>query len=138
MSTGTGLNVSKVNCYAILANPPGLNVTKTNAYAVLASASSPSWPTVDAANGVVGYAYTWSVTPTGATSISLLSGSLPTGLSLSGTTTATISGTPTAAGTYSFTLRATNSYGTADQAFSITIAAASGGSGGGGAWTFAA
>lgn len=137
MSTGTGLNVSKVNCYAVLSNPSGLNVSKCNAYAVMATASAPSWPTVTAANGVVGYSYTWSVTPTGATSISLLSGSLPSGLSLSGTSTATISGTPTTAGTYSFTLRATNSYGTADKAFSITIAAASGG-GGGGAWTFAA
>lgn len=137
MSTGTGLNVSKVNCYAVLANPPGLNVTKTNVYAVLDTASGPSWPSVSPSSGVVGYAYSFSMTPAGATSISLLSGSLPTGLSLSGTSIATISGTPTAAGTYSFTLRATNSYGTADKAFTLTITTAGGGSGGG-AWTFAA
>ena len=38
-----------------------------------------------------------------------------------------ISGTPTTIGTYSFTVLATNAYGTAPQAMSITISAPVGG-----------
>ncbi len=36
MATGTGVNVSKVNAYAVLVPNPGVNVSKVNAYAVLA------------------------------------------------------------------------------------------------------
>lgn len=70
------------------------------------------------------------------TTFSLLTGSLPGGLSLESVAgnLGRIYGTPTAAGTFNFTLRATNDYGTSDQAFSITIVSAPGG--GGGAFTF--
>ncbi|MFG6281045.1 Ig domain-containing protein [Microbacterium sp. 5K110] len=54
---------------------------------------------------------TWAVT----------AGSLPAGLSLDAATGA-ITGTPTAAGAYSFTLTATNGAGSDDQAFSGTVA----------------
>ena len=60
--------------------------------------------------------YSWSV----------VSGSLPTGLSL-GSSSGTISGTPSASGTSNFTVRVTDSQGTPDtddQALSITIASA--------------
>lgn len=102
----------------------------------------PVWPNFTFAGGVTGVAYSeqFDLYPASTpTTFSVVGGTLPTGLSLSNLTNdqGKISGTPTAAGTYSFTLRATNSYGTADKAFSITIAAASGG-GSGGAWTFAA
>jgi hypothetical protein len=54
-------------------------------------------------------AYTWTIT----------SGTLPAGLTLSG---ANITGTPTAAGTFTFTLQVTDSAGnTATQAFSLTV-----------------
>lgn len=58
----------------------------------------------------------------GATTISLISGSLPT--SLSGSQSGeyyVVQGTPTADGTYNFTLRASNAGGDTDQAFSIYI-----------------
>lgn len=56
-------------------------------------------------------------------SYSIISGSLPTGLSFN-TTTAAITGTPPTLGaetTYNFTVRATSSAGNIDRAFSITI-----------------
>lgn len=62
---------------------------------------------------------------------SISSGSLPPGLSLSTSGTAwVISGTPTTAGTYTFTLEATNSYGSSTANLSIVIHAPSSGSGG--------
>ena len=69
--------------------------------------------TLSAAGGMT--PYTWSV----------VSGSLPAGLSL-GSSTGMISGTPTTANTYNFTVRVTDSQGTPDtddQALSITVTA---------------
>lgn len=132
MSTGTGLNVSKAVGYAVLTNNTGLNVTKALGYAVLDTSSAPVWPLVSAPSGYVGLAYSWSFTVTGASTVTVLSGSLPPGLAIAGAPAVTISGTPTAAGVYSFTLRATNSQGTADKSFSITISTTPTG----GAWTF--
>ncbi|TDO18119.1 putative Ig domain-containing protein [Mycobacterium sp. BK086] len=74
--------------------------------------------------GTLYRAVAFSLTPsvTGATPItwSKPTGSLPSGLSLN-TSTGEISGTPSAAGSYSFTLRATNGYGSVDQAFSGSV-----------------
>jgi len=75
-------------------------------------------------NGTVGTAYTATLAATGTTPItwSRDSGTLPAGLTLSGNT---IAGTPTAAGTSSFTVKATNSVGSATKPLSIVIAAGS-------------
>lgn len=117
-----GLSAAKASVYAVLGPPLGLSAAKANVYAVLDNPSAPAWPSFSFGSGSVGFAYSQSFTATGSSPItySVLSGSLPAGLSLAGNT---ISGTATAAGTSSFTLRATNAYGTADQAFSIVIAA---------------
>lgn len=57
-------------------------------------------------------------------SYSVVSGSLPTGITLNGSSGA-VTGTPTTAGqSYSFTLRASNSYGSTDASFSGTVAVA--------------
>lgn len=95
------------------------------------------WGSFTFPNGVVGVAYSadFDTAPSSSpTTYTLVSGSLPTGLSLSNVSAdiGRISGTPTAAGTYTFTLRATNAYGTADKSFSITINLVAGG----GAWVF--
>ena len=86
-------------------------------------------------NGTVGVQYqttTLSVTPTAQASWSISAGSLPPGLTFSQVVstinTAVISGTPTTAGTYSFTVQATISvYLTENtlvkQAYTVTIAA---------------
>ena len=60
-------------------------------------------------------AYSSSISATGypAPTFSVYSGALPTGLSLN-TSTGAITGTPSATGTFSFVIRATNSAGTAD------------------------
>ncbi|WP_345478941.1 Ig domain-containing protein [Amnibacterium soli] len=56
------------------------------------------------------------------TSYSIVSGALPSGLSLG--STGYISGTPTAAASASFTVRATSRFGSTDRAFTIAIGAA--------------
>jgi hypothetical protein len=79
-------------------------------------------------SGVVGSAYTSytfaaSSSPSSAITYALASGSLPTGLSFDDST-GVLSGTPTSAGTYAFTIRATNSTGTTTtSSITITIAA---------------
>jgi hypothetical protein len=103
----------------------------------------PVWGTWNFCNdGVVGTSYTesWDMPASSPVTYSVLSGSLPTGLSLMALTgnEAELTGTPTVAGTYSFTLRATNAFGSADQAFSITIDSGGGGGGGGGSFTYVA
>jgi Putative Ig domain len=75
--------------------------------------------------GFVGTPYSTALSAVGGTppySWSLVSGSLPPGLTLS--TTGTISGTPTALGSFAFTVKATDSVGgTSTQALTITISA---------------
>jgi hypothetical protein len=90
-------------------------------------------------NGVTGQSYTdeWDLTGASSpTTYSVVGGSLPTSLSLTSVSgnKGRISGTPTTAGTFNFTLRATNAFGTDDKAFSIVIASPAGG--GGGSFTF--
>jgi hypothetical protein len=79
-------------------------------------------------DGVVGTPYSTAVSAVGGTppySWSLVSGSLPPGLALS--STGTISGTPTVAGSFTFTLKVTDSTGaSATQALTITITAPAG------------
>lgn len=76
-------------------------------------------------DGTVGTAYSDTATAVVnnyTTTYTLVSGSLPPGLSLSSVSNnAQIAGTPTTAGDYSFTLRATNAYGTANKAFTLKV-----------------
>lgn len=74
-------------------------------------------------SGQVQSSYYDTATITGATSVSLNSGSLPPGLShRKSSTSYIIEGTPTAEGTYTFEFRATNDGGSTDKEFSIYIA----------------
>ncbi|MCJ1674526.1 putative Ig domain-containing protein [Rathayibacter sp. VKM Ac-2929] len=75
----------------------------------------------DAPAGTVGTAYDFGYTITGtpAPTATLLSGSLPPGLSLS--PSGRVTGTPTAAGTSSFTVQVSSSAGSAQLADSVTI-----------------
>ena len=128
-----GVNATKLVGYAVLAPPVGVNATKLVGYAVLATGNTtpPLWGNWSFPDGIVGIPYDsgWDMPGSAeVVSYSVVSGGLPTGLSLAGTShnQAHISGTPTVAGAYTFTLRATNVNGTVDKAFSITINAASG------------
>ncbi len=75
--------------------------------------------------GMVGSAYSYSFAASGtpAPTFSVASGSLPAGLTLD-TITGVLSGTPTAAGPFTFTVRATNSLGSATSP-TITITVSS-------------
>ena len=77
-------------------------------------------------NGAVGVVYSQTVTPTGGQAPftwSLASGTLPSGLALSAA--GVLSGPPTVAGPFAFTLRVTDALGgTATQAYAVSIAGA--------------
>src|SRR3989442_1569637 len=92
---------------------------RASIYATLLSITSTSLP-----NGTVGVAYSATFSATGGTppyTWSLTTGSLPPGLALS--TSGAVSGAPTAAGSYSFTIQASDSGGQkASQAFAVSIA----------------
>jgi|SRR6185312_3185239 len=136
MAINTGVNVSKFVAYAVTAPAVGVNVSKLVAYAVLSATNvaPPVWPSFTFASGIVGAAYSQSFDLSPAappTTYSVVSGALPGGLTLSNVSDdiGSLTGTPTTVGSFSFTLRATNAYGTADKAFTITIpTVASGGS----------
>jgi hypothetical protein len=106
MTISTGDNASKQVAYAVLAPNAGVDTTKQNAYAVLTSANvtPPIWGAFTFASGVLNVAYSQTFDmPTSAQTVtySVLSGALPTGLSLSALSgnQAKISGTPTAQST---------------------------------------
>lgn len=87
----------------------------TTAVAPTITSSAPP----DPAYGVA-YSHSYTATGTPAPTWSVTVGSLPTGLSLHATT-GVLSGTPTASGSWSFTVRATNAGGYAEQAVSGTV-----------------
>ena len=97
--------------------------TATQAYTVIINVA-PVITTTTLPNGEVNIVYTQTVAATGGTipyAWSISTGALPPGLSL-GPSTGTISGTPTTAGAYSFTVMLSDSVGgVATQPFSITI-----------------
>lgn len=83
---------------------------------------APKITTTTLPNGIVGTAYNQTLAADGTTPItwSVTSGSLPAGLKLD-TSTGTISGTPTAADTYTFTVTATNVSGSDSKVFTLTV-----------------
>ncbi|HTJ13201.1 MAG TPA: putative Ig domain-containing protein [Dinghuibacter sp.] len=111
-STGTG-PYTGTQSYSFTVNPAGITLT----------------PTLPAA--AVGVAYSQTVTATGGTSpytYAVTSGSLPAGLTLA--SDGTLSGTPTAGGSFNFTITATDaSTGsgpyTGSQSYTLTVNAAS-------------
>ena len=84
---------------------------------------APTITTTSLSDGTVGTAYSQPLAADGTTPITWSiesGGTLPTGLSLNESTGA-ITGTPTAAGTYNFTVKAESSYGSDSKELSITI-----------------
>jgi predicted extracellular nuclease len=70
--------------------------------------------------GTVGTPYSFSFTVGGAGTAGVVAGALPPGLALS--PAGALTGTPTTAGTFAFTVRASNAFGSAEVATSITVA----------------
>ncbi len=117
------------------ANPVNV-ATKDLSITVVAAPSPLTITTTSLPGGTEGVSYSQTASATGGTgsytwSLNTGSGPLPPGLTLtSGTQSATISGTPTAAGTYNFVLKVVDGDNNSDtQALTIII----GGAGGGGA-----
>jgi len=86
----------------------------------------PSLVAQNLAGGIVGVSYSETISAEGGTSpytFSVLTGSVPSGTSLN-TSSGVISGTPSAAGTYNFTIEVMDSSGNVNtQAFQIIITA---------------
>lgn len=98
-----------------------------SALSILQGASSPIKLSISGSfsNGTAGTSYSSSVTASGGSSYSWSSsGSIPTGLKISYSgAKAVLSGTPTKAGTYSFTLKVSSGGVSISKTFSVTIAA---------------
>lgn len=129
IGTGKSVTVSGVTLagadagnYILVAQPTGVTVDILPVAPTITTATLP--------DGTVGTACSRTLTATGTEPItwSVVSGSLPTGLTLTGSA---ISGTPTTSGAFSFTVRATNAAGSQDKALSLSIAAATSGGDGG-------
>lgn len=98
--------------------------TGTVSYTISVAAPTIAVSPTSLTNGAYGTAYSQTVTASGGNgsySFAVLSGSLPSGMALA--SDGTLSGTPTSAGTYSFTLTATDGNGfTGSRAYTLTIA----------------
>jgi hypothetical protein len=105
-----------------------VSVTATNAAASTVKSFGivvnqiPAITTTSLATGKVGTAYSSDINATGtpAPTYSISAGALPGGLSLNAST-GTIAGTPTASGSFSITVKATNSVGNDTQAYTMVM-----------------
>ncbi|SDG49301.1 putative Ig domain-containing protein [Dyella sp. 333MFSha] len=107
-STGSGAPFSTTRTYAVTVSAPTITV---------APATLP--------NPTVGVAYSQTISASGGTApytFAITAGALPAGMTLAGG--GALSGTPTAAGTFNFTVTATDNGGfTGSNAYTITVAA---------------
>jgi hypothetical protein len=127
-----GVSVSKLQGYSILGLVRGVNVSKLQGYSILGTVVAPVWSGFTFPDGVVGTPYyqDWDLSPaTPPTTYTVTAGALPPGLSLTNISQdlGKIDGTPTTPGTYTFTLTATNAFGTVDKSCSIFIGVGAGG-----------
>ncbi|PXV59883.1 Putative Ig domain-containing protein [Dyella jiangningensis] len=106
-STGTGAPFSATRSYALIVNAPGITVSPGALSAVQTGVAFHQQLSASGGNG----SYTFTVS----------AGSLPTGLSLS--SSGALTGTPTAAGSYAFSISAKDSLGfSGTQSFTVSVA----------------
>ena len=107
-STGTGAPFSGTQAFTLTVNAPTITFTPTTL--PNATGSNAYSQTLSASGGSGGYTY------------SLTAGSLPPGIALS--SAGLVSGTPSVAGTFNFTITATDGFGfTGSQAYALTVQA---------------
>ena len=125
--TPTGAGQFNFTLQVTDSSSPVQNATKTFAITMSASVPALAITSTSMPNGNVGTVYSSTLIASGGTlpySWTLASGSLPAGLSLS--TNGTVSGTPTSAGQFSFTVQVTDSSSpvqNATKTFAITMSA---------------
>ncbi len=123
--SGTPTAVGVTNFTVQAANGTMPNATQMVTITVVAVGAIPVITSAPPPSGLTGQAYSFTPSATGTAPIawSIVSGGLPSGLTIS-PTNGQISGTPTGSGLFTFTLRATNMAGQANQATSISITTA--------------
>ena len=105
---------------ALSATSASLGLTINAAPAITFTGSMPATATYQSSAPYVGFAS--ATGGAGALTYSLLSGALPPGLSLLSTSNGQIGGTPTAVGTFNFTMKAADAFGDSNtQAYTITV-----------------
>ncbi len=120
--TGTPVAAGTYRVALSAINSAGAGSGATLVVTVGANASAPVFTSPGTAAGVVGAAFSYTITATNSPTSYGATG-LPAGLSVN-TTTGVISGTPTTAANSSVTLSATNAYGTATRGLALTVTAA--------------
>ena len=118
--SGTPTAAGTANVMVTAANGAGADATATYSL-VVSPPAAPTFTSAAPAAGVVGisYTHTFAVSTTTAVTWSI-SGTPPNGLSFN-TTTGVLSGTPSTAGSSTFTVTATNAGGPANQAVTLQI-----------------
>lgn len=118
--TGTP-SASGTSTVTVQASNSAGNASATLTITIAAAGSAPTISN-QTATGTQNSAFSYQVQATGATSLTITTGTLPAGLTMS--STGLISGTPTASGTSTVTVQASNTNGNASATVTITIAAA--------------
>jgi PKD repeat protein len=125
---GTGTGASPSHTFAAagtytakvtVTDTAGLTATSSVSVTVNATAAAPAITSPLTATGTVGAAFTYAITATNSPT-SYNATPLPAGLTVN-TSTGAITGTPTAAGTTSVTISASNATGTGSATLSVTI-----------------
>ena len=117
-SAGTfTFTVRAANAYGSASKSYTIKITASS------SGTKPAITTTALPSGEAGKSYSASLTATGTTPITWTAQNLPAGLAINSSTGA-VTGTPTAAGTYSTVITASNSYGTDSKTYTLTISAA--------------
>lgn len=118
MVTGTPVQIQSANFTLQATNMVG----STNATYDLQIFGAPAFLTESPLpDGVIDSPYSQQISATGDAVFSLVGGSLPDGLSLAGD--GWVTGTPTSAGAFNFTVSATNDYGWSNRVFDLSVAA---------------
>ena len=104
--------------FAVTVNATNAGGTGTQNVTITILPNAPVITSATTANGTVGAAFSYTIVATNTPTSYSVTGTLPAGVSVTGNV---ISGTPTASGTFSVTLYATNAGGTGTQNLTITI-----------------
>ncbi len=122
--SGNTISGTPTNTGTFIDTVKAINTTGTGKQVLtitIASINKPVITSAPTATGTVGLLFSYSITATNTPTSFAITGALPAGLALAGST---ISGSPTVAGTFVDTIKATNDGGTGSSVLTITIATA--------------